>query len=72
MAYQIWVTNKFPSKPQEGFLEVVIRLGGDIVVLQVLLSVEGDCFGFDFSLLHIHLIAAKHDGNLLADTNEVA
>jgi hypothetical protein len=33
--------NKLASEPKEGLLEVVVGLGGNVVVLQVLLAVEG-------------------------------
>lgn len=69
--YQTLVADEFPRKPQEGFLEVVVGLGGDVVVLQVLLAVESDCLGLDLSLLHIDLVAAKDDRDVLADTDEI-
>merc|ERR1712000_744615 len=52
-------------------LEVVVGLGGDIVVLEVLLAVEGDGLGLDLAVLHVDLVAAEDDGNVLADTDEV-
>lgn len=32
---------------------------------------EGDGLGLDLALLHIDLVTAKHDGDILADTDEV-
>lgn len=32
---------------------------------------EGDGLGLDLALLHIDLVAAQHDGDVLADTDEV-
>lgn len=69
--HQLGVANQLPRKPEEGLLEVVVGLGGDIVVLEVLLAVEGDGLGLDLTLLHIDLVTAKHDGDVLADTDEV-
>ncbi len=40
--------------------------------MQVLLSVEGDGLGLDFSLLHVDLVAAKDNGDVFANTDEVA
>lgn len=57
---------------QEGLLEVVVRFGRDVVVLQVLLAMEGDGLSLDFALLHIDLVAAQNNGNILADTDEIA
>ena len=56
---------------QERLLEVVVGLGGDVVVLEVLLPVEGDGLGLDFSLLDVYLVAGKDDGNVFADTDEI-
>jgi hypothetical protein len=69
--YQLGVANQFPGEPQEGLLEVVVGLGGDIVVLEVLLAVEGDGLGLDLALLHIDLVTAENDGDVLADTDKV-
>ena len=69
--YQLRVADQFPGEPEEGLLEVVVGLGGDIVVLEVLLAVEGDGLGLDLALLHIDLVATQHNGNVLADTDEI-
>ena len=69
--YQTWVTDEFSCQPQEGLLEVVVGLGGDIIVLKVLLSVKGDRLGLDLSLLDINLVTSQDDGNVLADTDQV-
>jgi hypothetical protein len=45
------VPNEFPRQPEEGLLEVVVRLGGDLEILDRLLPVEGDSPGLYFSLL---------------------
>jgi hypothetical protein len=69
---ELGVADKLASEPEEGFLEVVVGFGGDVIVLQVLLAVEGDGFGFDFALLHVDFVTAEDDGDALADTDEVA
>lgn len=69
--YQSRVSNKFTRQPKEGFLEVVVGFSGDVVVLEILLSVEGDGFGLDFALFDVDFVAAENDGNLFADTDEV-
>ncbi len=70
--YQGRVAHKLASQPEEGLLEVVVGLGRDVVVLKVLLSVEGDGLGLDLPLLHVDLVAAEDDGNVLADSDEIA
>ena len=47
-----------------------VGLGRDLKVLQVLLSVEGDSARLDLALLDVHLVAAEHDRNRLANTPE--
>jgi hypothetical protein len=70
-AYKAGVSSQLPGQPEERLLKVVVRLGRNIVVLQVLLSVECDCLGLDFSLLHIDLVTAENDWDVLADTDEI-
>ena len=69
--HQGWVANKLAGQPQERLLEVVVGLGGDIVVLKVLLPVESDGLGLYFALLDINLVSGEDYGNVLADTDQV-
>jgi hypothetical protein len=70
--HQSLVANEFPGEPEERLLEVVVRLGWDVVVLEVLLAVEGDGLGLDLALLNVNLVTGKNDGDVLADANEIA
>lgn len=45
------VPDELPGEPEEGLLEVVVGLGRDLKVLEVLLSVERDSSSLDLSLL---------------------
>jgi hypothetical protein len=65
------VANKLSCQPQEWLLEVVIGLGGDVVVLKVLLSVESDCLSLHLSLLNINLVTGEDDGDILADADQI-
>ena len=65
------VANELASEPQEGLLEVVVGLGRNVVVLQVLLAVESDSLSLDLALLHVNLVTAKDDRDVLANTDEV-
>jgi len=65
------VSDQFSGQPKEWLLEVVVGLRRDIVVLKVLLSVECDCLGLDLSFLHVDLVAAEDDRDVLANTNNV-
>jgi hypothetical protein len=69
--FQLRVADKLASKPEERLLEVVVGLGGDVVVLEVLLAVEGDGLGLHLTLLHIDLVTGQDNGDVLADTDEV-
>ncbi len=63
----VWVVGELPDQPEEGLLEVVVRLGRDVVVLQVLLAVEHDGLGFDLRVLDVDLVAGEDvDGVVLA------
>jgi hypothetical protein len=68
---QLGVANQLASKPQEGLLEVVVGLGGDVVVLKVLLPVEGNSLGLDLSLLDVDLVTAQDNGDVFADADEI-
>ena len=69
--YEGVVADELASEPEEGLLEVVVGLGGDIVVLEVLLAVEGDGLGLDLALLHVDLVTAEDDRDVLADTGKI-
>lgn len=69
--YQSLVANELPGQPQERLLEVVVRLCGDVIVLEVLLAMESDCLRLDFSLLHVDFVASKDDRNVLANTDQI-
>lgn len=68
---KLGVANELAGEPQEGLLEVVVGLGRDIVVLEVLLAVESDSLGLDLALLDVDLVTAENNGDVLADTNQV-
>lgn len=65
------VTGEFTREPKKWLLEIVVRLRGNIVVLQVLLAVERNLFGLDLSILNFHLVSNEDDGNILADTRQI-
>lgn len=69
--YKSCVADQFPGKPQERLLEVVVGLGRNVIVLEVLLAVECDGLGLDLALLDVDLVSGQNDGNVLADTDQV-
>ena len=59
------------QKPHEGFLKLVITFGADVVVLQILLSVECDLLGLHLAILDVHLVSDQHDGDSFADAGQI-
>lgn len=66
-----YVPDESSEEPDEGLLELIVALSRDIIVLQVLLSVESDLLGFHLSVLDIDLVSNQHNGNVLAHSHEV-
>ena len=48
-----------------------IALGGDVVVLQILFSVESDLLGFDLSVFNVDLVSDQNDGDGLANSGKI-
>ena len=69
--YQTQVADELASQPEERLLKVVVGLGRNVIVLQVLLAVERNGLGLDLALLDVDLVTAKDDGDILANTNEI-
>lgn len=70
-AYQSLVADELPGEPEEGLLEVVVGLCRDIVVLEVLLSVEGNGLCLDLALLDVDLVASENNGDVLTNTDQI-
>ena len=68
---KVGVTDKLAEQPDEGLFELVVRFGRDIVVLEVLLSVESDLLGLNLSVLNVNLVSDQNNGDVLADTDEI-
>lgn len=68
---ELVVSGELAGEPEERLLEVVIALGGDVVVLEVLLPVEGNLLGLHLAVLDLDLVAREDDGDVLADASEV-
>lgn len=69
--YQSGVADQLASEPEEGLLKVVVGLGRDVVVLEVLFPVERDGLGLDLALLDVDLVTAENDRDVLADTGQI-
>ena len=69
--HQAVVSREFTSQPQKGLLKVVVGLGGNIIVLKVLLAVKGDLLGLDLAILDLDLVSNQANGNILTDAGQV-
>ena len=63
--------DKSAEKPDEGLFELIVRLGRDVVVLKILLSVENNLLGLNFAVLNVDLVSNENDGDVLADSDEI-
>jgi hypothetical protein len=68
---EVGVVDELSEQPDEGLLELIIALGRDIVVLQVLLSVEGDLLGLHLSVLHVNFVADEDDGDVFTYSHQI-
>jgi len=68
---QVVIISESSEEPDERFLVLVVALGRDIVVLKVLLSVEGDLFGFNFSVFHVDLVSNENNWDVGAHSGQV-
>ena len=68
---QLRVVDHASEQPDERLLELVVALGRDVVVLQILLPVERDLLGLDLAVAHVDLVADEDDGDGLADARQV-
>lgn len=68
---QVRIAREHASQPDKRLLKVVVALGRNIIILQVLLAMESNLTGLDLALLHIDLVTTEDDGDVLADADEV-
>lgn len=66
--HEVGVVGKTTEEPDEGLLKLVVALGRDVVILQVLLAVEGDLLGLHLAVFNIDLVADEHNGDVFADS----
>ncbi len=58
------IPSKFLGKVLEGFIQVIAALCRNLIVLQFLLHVERNLFGFHLPPLQIHLVSTDYNGNV--------
>jgi hypothetical protein len=67
----VYLLGESSEKPYERLFELIVTLGRDIVVLEVLLSVESDLLGLNFSVLDINLVSDEDDWDGITDSDEI-
>jgi hypothetical protein len=68
---QVGITDKLSGKNQKRLLKVVVRLGRDIEIDEILLTMESDLTGLDFSVLDIDFVSTHDDGDIFTNTDEI-
>ena len=74
------IKNRHSRPPAEKFWHYVAfvlhyistYLSRDLVVLKVLLAVEGDLLGLHLAVLHLNLVAAEHNRNVLTHARQIS
>jgi hypothetical protein len=69
---QIGIVRELLREPHEWLLEVVVRLGRNIVVLETLLAVEGDHLSLDLAVSTVYLVSYEHDRDVVAHAGNIA
>src|SRR5271155_3921719 len=66
-----YLLDKFSEEPDEWFLKLVVAFSRDIIVLKILLSVECNLLGLNFSVFHINFVANQHNRNILTNSDQI-
>ena len=68
---RLYLLGESSEKPDKWFFELIVTLGRNVVVLEVLLSMEGNLFGLHFSVLNINFISNQDNGNVFAYSHQI-
>lgn len=68
---QVGVSREHAGEPDKRLLKVVVGFGRNVVVLEILLSVESDLTRFDLAFLDINLVATKNNRDVLTDSHQI-
>merc|ERR1712137_1201358 len=66
-----WIPCELSSQIQKRLLKIVIALSRNFIVLEILLPVKCNHLCFHLPVLYINLVAAKDNGNILANPTKV-
>ena len=68
---KFYLLGESSQKPDERLFELVIALGRNVVVLEVLLSVESDLLGFYLSVLNIDFVTDQDNWNVFTNSDKI-
>jgi len=67
----LWLICESSEEPDERLFELIIGFGRDIIVLEILLSVENNLFGLNLSIFDINLVSDENNWNILAHSYKI-
>ena len=68
---KFYLLGESSQKPDERLFELVIALGRNVVVLEILLSVESDLLGFYLSVLNIDFVTDQDNWNVFTNSDKI-
>ena len=68
---KFYLLGESSQKPDERLFELVIALGRNVVVLEVLLSVESDLLGFYLSVLNIDFVTDQDNWDVFTNSDKI-
>jgi hypothetical protein len=66
------IPNKLSCEPEKRLFKVVVTLCRDIIVLQILFAMKGDCLCLDLSFLDINLVSAENNRNIFTNSDKIS
>lgn len=66
------ILDKTTGQVEERLFKIIVGASRNVVVLKILLSVESNVLGFDFSVFDVNLVSTDDHGNIFTDTNNVS
>jgi hypothetical protein len=68
---EVAIVDKSAEEPDEGLIVLVIAFGGNVVILQILLTVEVNLLSLDLAVLHVNFVSDQDNWDALADAGEI-
>ena len=68
---QVWISDKPSRQSHKRLLELIVALGGNVIILHPVLSVEDYLFGLHFPVSDVHFVAYQHHRYLVTNSHKV-